>query len=170
MLAELARIDPASAARLHANDKKRIIRALEVYGLSGRTISQHDEETRRLPARYNASTIALTFADRATLYARIDRRVDAMLEMGFEDEVRALLKMDIAPDCTAMQAIGYKEMVGAIRGEYSIGVAADHIKLHSRQYAKRQLTWLRRNESIRWIAWDKEPDFEQISGLGFGRT
>ena len=159
----LKEIDPAAAARLHPNDKKRIVRALEIYHLSGKTISQHDAETRAHPPRYEALKLALTFADRKDLYARIDKRVDRMFRLGLENEVRTLLDMGVPLDSTAMQAIGYKEVAGALMGEYSMEAAAEMIKQSSRRYAKRQLTWLRRDERVRWIAWDKEPEIEKCA-------
>jgi tRNA dimethylallyltransferase len=160
MLRELSGFDPESAAKLYANDKKRIVRAFEVYKTSGKTIAQHDRETQALPPRYDAIKFALTFIERPVLYARIDSRVDDMLTAGLEREVRRLLEMGLHPDCTAMQAIGYKEMAGAILGNCEMAAAADMIKQRSRNYAKRQLTWLRRDETVHWISWDKSPDIE----------
>ena len=151
LLGELRKFDPERAAKLHPADKKRIVRAMEVYILTGRTITQHDAETRAVPPRYDAAKIALTFADRQDLYARIDRRVDAMMQQGLLDEVRALLAAGIPADCTAMQAIGYKECLGCLAGECTQDEAVAEIKLRSRQYAKRQLTWLRRNRDIHWF-------------------
>jgi len=158
MLRRLGEFDPESAARLHANDKKRIVRAMEVYAMSGNSISQHDRDTKALPPRYDALKIALTFSDRAELYARVGRRVDAMLLRGFCAEVRGLLEMGVAPGATAMQAIGYKEMTGAVLGHLSIEDAVENIKMETRRYAKRQLTWLRRDKGILWREWEKEPD------------
>ena len=160
MLERLRELDPPSAARLHPNDKKRIVRALEVYYSSGKTISQHDAGTKLTAPRYEAIKFALTFADRNELYKRIDRRVDIMFEAGLEREVRLLLDMGVSPDSTAMQAIGYKEVVGAIVGDYDMNAAVEMIKQGSRRYAKRQLTWFRRDEQIRWITWDEAPDIE----------
>lgn len=159
MLAKLRGFDAESSAKLHANDRKRIVRAFEVYLTTGTTIAKHDLETRSLPPRYDAVKFALTFASRAVLYARIEARVDAMIEKGLEDEVRALLDVGVPPGCTAMQAIGYKETIGAINGGLDMDFAAGKIKTESRRYAKRQLTWLRRDESVNWLVWEKEPDF-----------
>jgi len=158
MLSKLREFDPDSADKLHANDKKRIVRAFEVYATTGQTISEHDRYTKRLPPKYDAVKIGLTFSDRADLYKRIDTRVDTMLDKGLENEVRALLDMGLRPGCTAMQAIGYKEIAGAITGLYTLGQAVDKIKMESRRYAKRQLTWLRRDEKIKWFTWESEPD------------
>ena len=156
---ELSQIDPEAAARIHPNDEKRILRALEVFRTTGKTISQHDRESRAIPNRYVPLTIGLDFADRADLRNRIDLRVDEMMERGLAAEVESLLAAGISPDCTAMQAIGYKEMVAAITEGRSVCEGAEEIKLRSRQYAKRQLTWFRRNERIFWHRWEKVPDF-----------
>ena len=157
--AELEAIDPEAAARIHPNDEKRIIRALEVWLSTGKTISQHNKETQALPNRYTPLTIGLNFADRADLWARIDKRVDIMMEQGLVDEVEALLASGVPDSCTAMQAIGYKEMVAALREGRPAAEGAEEIKLRSRQYAKRQLTWFRRNSAAKWHLWEKEPDF-----------
>ena len=151
LLGELRKVDPERAARLHPADKKRIVRAMEVYILTGKTITQHDAETRAVPPRYDAAKIALDFADRQDLYDRIDRRVDAMVRQGLFDEVRALLAAGVPADCTAMQAIGYKEAVAAVRGEASPQDAVAAIQLASRRYAKRQKTWFRANPAVQWL-------------------
>ena len=156
MLLKLSKFDPQSAAKLHSNDRKRIVRAFEVYSATGKTISQHDVETRSLPPRYEAKKFALTFSDRAELYARIDKRVDIMLEIGLVDEVRSLLDMGVPLGCTAMQAIGYKEIAEVILGKCALDHAVERIKMESRRYAKRQMTWLRRDTSIEWITGEKE--------------
>ena len=159
LLEELAKVDPESAARLHPNDEKRIVRALEVYLTTGKTITQHNADTLAIPPRYAALTLNLSYEDRADMWSRIDRRVDVMMEQGLVEEVRALLGSGVPEKCTAMQAIGYKEMVQAIRvtGDYAAG--AEEIKLRSRQYAKRQLTWFKRNTAARQIVWGHEPNF-----------
>ena len=160
MLEELARVDPETAARLHPNDHKRIVRALEVFQQTGKTISQHNRETRALSPRYDALTLSLAFQRREDMWARIDRRVDEMMAAGLAEEVRALLDSGVPVRCTAMQAIGYKEMAAALRGGGDVCAAAEEIKLRSRQYAKRQLTWFRRTEGAKWLFWGPEPDFE----------
>lgn len=159
MLAELAKVDPEAAARLHPNDHKRIVRALEVYHSTGKTISEHNRETQALPPRYEALTIGLNFQDRADLWERIDARVDQMAANGLEREVRELLSSGLSPACTAMQAIGYKEFVAAVEGTMTWREAEELVKLRSRQYAKRQLTWFRRAPETHWLLWDKNPDF-----------
>ena len=158
LLEELAKVDPESAARLHPNDEKRIVRALEVYLTTGKTITAHNAETLAIPPRYDALTLNLSYEDRTDMWSRIDRRVDVMMEQGLVEEVRALLSSGVPDKCTAMQAIGYKEMVQAVRvtGDYKAG--AEEIKLRSRQYAKRQLTWFKRNAAAKQIVWGSNPD------------
>ena len=157
--AQLERVDPDAAARIHPNDEKRIVRALEVYLSTGVTITRHDRESRALPDRYTPLTIALNFRQRPWLWARIDRRVDEMMARGLEGEVRSLLADGVPRDCTAMQAIGYKELAAAILEGRPAGEGAEEVKLRSRQYAKRQLTWFRRNREAHWLLWEKMPDF-----------
>lgn len=151
MLALLQSIDPDSAARLHLSDRKRIIRALEVYYETGETITAHNIKTQAIPPRYTPLWLGLDFADRAELYRRIDLRVDIMLQQGLIEEIRTLLASGIPGKCTAMQAIGYKEFISALDGQCSIEEAADEVRKSSRHYAKRQLTWFRRNKNIHWI-------------------
>lgn len=156
---ELRRIDPASAASLHPNDKKRVIRALEVYRETGKTMSQHNAETQTIPPRYEPVFLGLAYADREEMKRVIDLRVDQMAAQGLLDEVRALLARGVPRTATAMQAIGYKECLGCLAGECTEAEAIAEIKLRSRQYAKRQLTWLRRNKDIHWFIWKKTRDF-----------
>lgn len=158
LLQELRRVDPESAARLHPADTKRILRALEVYRETGETITAHDERTRSLPPRYDAVWLGLRFADREDMKALIDRRVDAMVRSGLEEEVRALLQSGLPPSATAWQAIGYKEFLGVLEGTATMEQAVAEVKLRSRQYAKRQRTWFRRNRDTNWIFWEKSPD------------
>ena len=153
----LEAVDPERAARLHQNDEKRIIRALEVYYETGRTLTEHDRESQSLPPRYEAATIFLNYADRADLWKRIDSRVDEMERAGLVEEVRRLLHSGVSPKATAMQAIGYKEFSAALRGEESLEAALGQVKLRSRQYAKRQVTWFRRNEQAFRYEWKKIP-------------
>ena len=160
LLSRLAQVDPDSAARLHPNDEKRIIRALEVYQSTGKTITQHNLETQAIPPRYDALTLALAFERREDMWSRIDRRVDQMMDQGLVAEVQGLLDSGVPAKCTAMQAIGYKEMAAALLSGGDVRSAAEEIQLRSRQYAKRQLTWFRRNKAARWLLWGREPDFE----------
>ena len=159
LLAELQTIDPDSAARLHPGDEKRILRALEVWYETGETITQHDHRTRQQPPRYRAAYIGLSFQDRAQLRRRIDLRVDEMVRQGLLEEVQALLAAGLPPTATAWQAIGYKQFLAAADGRCTVTEAIEEVKLRSRQYAKRQLTWLRRNPDIHWILWGEEPNF-----------
>lgn len=158
MLKRLASFDPDSAARLHLNDKKRIIRAVEVYLQTGITITAHNARTAALPPRYDAVMIGLRTEPRQILYSRIDRRVTKMLDAGLEQEARQLLESgDLAG--TAAQAIGYKEMLAYFRGEATLEQAADLIRQKSRNYAKRQLTWFQRDDRVHWITYN-QPESE----------
>lgn len=156
----LREIDPERASILHPGDKRRIVRALEIYELTGITITEHDRRTQALPKRFDDAAIHLSFKDRARLYERIDRRVDMMVEQGLFDEVAGLLASGLSPACTAMQAIGYKEAALALSGELTREEAVELIKQSSRRYAKRQLTWFNRNTEALRITWDDVPDFE----------
>ncbi|MDR3149114.1 MAG: tRNA (adenosine(37)-N6)-dimethylallyltransferase MiaA [Oscillospiraceae bacterium] len=153
--ARLQLIDPESAAKIHPSNKIRVIRALEIFYLTGKTKSETDRITRDIPPRYPSVKIALNFIDRENLYSRIDKRVDVMVKCGLIDEVR---KIGIPT-----LAIGYKEITAALNGEFSISEAVERIKKASRNYAKRQLTWLRSEADLNWIHWENEPDF--VRGL-----
>ena len=161
MLETLAAFDPERAAKLNPGDRRRILRAIEVYRLTGVTATEHDAETRRRPPRYEAARIVLNYRDRADLYARIDRRVELMVENGLFDEVAALLDSGLSLDCTAMQAIGYKEAALALRGGLTRDEAVALIQQGSRRYAKRQITWFSRWEDAHRIFFGREPDFEE---------
>ncbi|MCD8212364.1 MAG: tRNA (adenosine(37)-N6)-dimethylallyltransferase MiaA [Oscillospiraceae bacterium] len=161
MYRELERVDPERAASLEPTDQKRVIRALEIWYETGSTMTQHDQASRLQPPRYEAVTIGLTFADRSQLYSRIDRRVEKMMADGLVDEVSALLQAGIPRRCTAMQAIGYKELADALEEGRPPEQAEEEIKQRTRQYAKRQLTWFRRNSSVRWFQWEDTPDPDQ---------
>ena len=149
MMEKLRSIDPEAAARIH--DRKRMIRALEVYYETGETITAHNLRTQAIPPKYSPLWLGLDFEDRSELYRRIDLRVDIMLQQGLVEEIRELLASGIPAKCTAMQAIGYKEFVAALEGAIPIEEAADQVRIASRHYAKRQLTWFRRNKNIHWI-------------------
>ena len=153
MMARLAAVDPDSAARLHLSDKRRILRALEVYLATGETITVHNARTKAIPPRYEAVMIGLNTEPRQILYDRIDRRVGVMLEQGLLQEVQSLLE-DGLLEGTAAQAIGYKELLAYFRGEMTLETAADLIRQKSRNYAKRQLTWFRRDERVKWIVYN----------------
>ena len=160
LLSELRSFDPERADKLHPSDKKRVLRALEVYYTSGQTITEHDRQTQAAPARYTAKTLALSFENRADLYARIDKRVLSMVSAGLFEEVQGLISSGISAEGTAMQAIGYKEAALALSGFISREQAVAQIQRESRRYAKRQLTWLRRKENLAWILWNSDPDLE----------
>ena len=148
---QLKAVDPAAAARLHPNDVRRVVRALEIYRITGRTQSEQAAlDAQRGDGPFSERVYALDWP-REALYARIDRRVDEMLQSGLVDEVRRLMKNE-AVFSTAAQAIGYKELISALRGERTVTEAAEEIKLRSRQYAKRQLTWFRRTPDVKWVA------------------
>ncbi len=149
MQALLKDIDPEAAARIH--DRKRLLRALEVYYETGETITAHNRRTQALPPKYTPLWLGLDFADRAELYERIDLRVEIMVQQGLVKEIRALLASGIPEKCTALQAIGYKEFVDALNGGITIANAAAQVQQSSRRYAKRQLTWFRRNKSMHWL-------------------
>lgn len=165
MLELLKTFDPERAEKLHPSDRRRIIRAIEVYKLTGMTITEHDEQTKLIPPRYAAAKIVLDFKDRQRLYERIDKRVDEMMSAGLTDEVRRLLASGVGDNSTAMQAIGYKEPAAYLRGEISLDEATELIKRESRRYAKRQLTWLRRDDDCLRITWGDSPDFNEALRL-----
>ena len=151
MLALLQTIDPEAAARLHLADRKRIIRALEVFYETGETITMHNKRTQEIPAKYTPVWFGLDDENRQDLYDRIDARVEAMLNSGLLAEIQSLLDRGIPEKCTAMQAIGYKEYVDALQGRCSVAEATSLVQQASRHYAKRQLTWFRRNKEIHWL-------------------
>lgn len=161
---ELRAVDPARAEKLAPADKKRLVRAMEVFRLTGEPISVHDARTRALPPRWDSLRVVLSYAEREALYARIDERVDAMVREGLFTEVETLLRQGLSPESCAMQAIGYKEVVEALSGKCSAEQAVDAIKQNSRRYAKRQLTWLRRDTGAQRIAWDGVPDLPAAAG------
>lgn len=151
LLEELRGVDPETAGRLTVSDGKRIIRALEVYRLTGTAISEHNRLSRQQPPRYQAQWLGLDYEDRAELYARIDRRVEQMLQAGLLEEIQRLMRQDMPAPATALQAIGYKEFLDAFDGRCTLQEAVAMVQQSSRRYAKRQRTWFRRNPQIRWI-------------------
>ena len=152
----LREIDPDTAARLHLSDRKRIIRALEIYLETGETMTAHNLKTQAIPPKYEPLWLGIDFAERSELYRRIDLRVDIMLQMGLVQEIQDLLAEGVPAKCTAMQAIGYKEFVSALEGIGTIAEAAAMVQQSSRRYAKRQLTWFRRNPNMHWLIRDRE--------------
>ena len=165
MLARLQAIDPEAASRLHRKDRKRILRALEVYLETGQTITEHNRRTQSIPPRFHPLWLGLDFEDRADLYARIDRRVGLMLEAGLMEEIQGLLASGIPARATAMQAIGYKEFVDALEGRCTLEQAADQVRQSSRRYAKRQLTWFRRNSAMHWLTRTPETGMAEILSM-----
>ena len=162
LMDRLRAVDPESAERIPPSNQKRVIRALEIYLESGKTMTQHNLETQQRPPKYEPLWIGLDYVNREALYARINRRVDLMVEQGLLEELQRLLAQGIPENATSMQAIGYKELMGYIRGECSLEEAKELLKQSSRRYAKRQRTWFRRNPKIHWFLLEDEPNFEAL--------
>ena len=160
MAAWLRSVDPEAEARIH--DRKRLLRALEVYLETGETITEHNRRTQAIPPRFTPVWLGLSFANRQTLYDRIDRRVTGMLEAGLLEEIRQLLSSGVPETATAMQAIGYKEFIAALEGHCTVEAAADQVRQSSRRYAKRQLTWFRRNKAMHWLIQEDGQDGAEI--------
>ncbi len=153
--------DPETAASLHENNRGRVIRAIEVCRLTGIPMSEHRRRSRSQPSPYRSLKVGIGFSDRQRLYDRIDRRVDDMLARGLLEEARAYLRR---PDlATAVQAIGYKELAGYFRGEIPLEKAAENLRRETRRYAKRQLTWFRRDPEIHWFYPEEFASFEEFS-------
>ena len=150
LAAELAQIDPVALEKSQGNPR-RIIRALEVWQETGETITAHNQRTAAIPPRFDPLWIGIDFEDRQELYDRIDLRVELMVRDGLLDEIRDVLASGIPEKATAMQAIGYKEFIDAMSGRATIDEAIAQVQLSSRRYAKRQLTWFRRNPKINWL-------------------
>lgn len=155
MLAKLAEIDPRTAEKLHPSDKKRIIRAFEVYHLTGKTITEQKEISRTGDKIIDPCIIGITYRDREKLYERINRRVDIMLENGLEQEARQAYQRACGG---AFQAIGHKELFGYFKGDCTLEEAAESLKMQTRRYAKRQLTWFNKDKRIHWFYADEEMD------------
>lgn len=146
----LRKVDPASAEAIHANNVKRVIRALEFYHLSGQKISEHNETERQKQSPYNFAYFVLN-DERAKLYERIDKRVDAMIEAGLVNEVQKLKDMGCSREMVSMQGLGYKEILAYLDGEYTLEEAVYIIKRETRHFAKRQLTWFKRERDVIWL-------------------
>ena len=159
--ARLAMVDPESAQRLHPNNLKRVIRALEVYEQTGMTIGEFNRQHKRSIPKYTAIKIGVCPAERQTLYDRIDQRVDQMLSDGLLEETQRLLSKGELTG-TAAQAIGYKELLGYLQDKDSLHSCVELLKQRSRNYAKRQLTWLKRDDSIHWIYYNGDEDFSNV--------
>ncbi len=152
----LQTVDPESAASIPAENVKRVIRALEYFHLTGEKFSLHNERERQKPNAYNAAYFVLN-DDRDVVYRRIDSRVDKMLEDGLVEEVEGLLRSGDLEQCNSFQALGYRQMADCLRGEISLEEATDRIKQETRHFAKRQLTWFRREPDTIWV---NRPDFD----------
>ena len=162
----LREVDPESAEATHPNNVKRVIRALEIYKTTGRTKTELDRLSRENESEYDALVVGLRYEDRERLYERIDKRVDIMLEMGLEKEIRELMADGVfESSVTAGQAIGYKELFGYINGESSYEEAVAILKQSTRRYAKRQLTWFSNRGNVEWIDIKNENNFEQILNI-----
>lgn len=163
MLENLRKVDPQIASTLHLNDKKRIIRALEIFARTGETMTAHNARTKAMPPRYDATMVGLRWP-REALYARINARVSAILERGLLEETKKLLDGGFLGG-TAAQAIAYKEMLGYLRGECSLAAAADLLRQKSRNYAKRQMTWFGGDTRMNWIDCNENQSFAQITQI-----
>lgn len=160
----LMEIDPEAASRIHVNDTRRIIRAIEVFEQTGRPMSSHRAESRSAPPGYRYTLFGLRL-ERDTLYRRINERVDTMLSRGLLEEVRRLKKNGYTKNTTAMQGLGYKEALAYLRGELTYHEMAEYIKRETRRYAKRQMTWFRRNENVFWIDVDALSEAAEIAKI-----
>lgn len=157
----LALVDPVSAEEIHENNSKRVIRALEFYELTGEMISKHNEEQRQREAAYQSCYFVLT-DDRQKIYERIDKRVDVMMDMGLLEEVRALKEQGMKRGMVSMQGLGYKEILDYLDGICTLEDAIETIKKESRHFAKRQLTWFRRERDVIWLDKKEYPSEEQL--------
>lgn len=158
---KLKEIDPEAAEKIHMNNVKRVIRAIEVYTYSQKPISMHQEESRKNPSKYSFMIFGLRM-DREKLYERINQRVDLMLEKGLVQEVKKLIEMGYDKSTIAMQGIGYKEILSYLRGEITLDEAVYVLKRDTRHYAKRQLTWFNRMKDVTWIDIDQNSNLNEI--------
>ena len=161
LMAELREIDPVALDKSQ-NNPRRIIRALEVFLETGETITAHNERTAAIPPRFDPLWIGIDYVNRQELYDRIDLRVELMVKDGLLDEIREVLGSGIPEKCTAMQAIGYKEFIDAMAGRATMDEAIAQVQQSSRRYAKRQLTWFRRNEKVQWLRREPGQSPEEI--------
>ncbi|AEV68354.1 tRNA (adenosine(37)-N6)-dimethylallyltransferase MiaA [Acetivibrio clariflavus] len=158
---KLKEIDPEAAEKIHMNNVKRVIRAIEVYTYTHKTISMLQKESRNNPSKYRFTVFGLTMG-REKLYERINQRVDKMIEKGLVQEVKKLIEMGYDKSTIAMQGIGYKEILSYLRGETSFDEAVYLLKRNTRRYAKRQFTWFKRMEDVHWINLDETQDLQEI--------
>ena len=161
---ELRQVDPEALERSQGNPR-RILRALEVWQETGETITAHNLRTQAIPPKFTAQWLAIDYVNRQDLYDRIDLRVHVMIREGLLDEIRSLLAEGIPENATAMQAIGYKEFVDALAGRATLEEAIASLQQSSRRYAKRQLTWFKRNPQVRWLRRDAGTTGEEILSL-----
>lgn len=160
LLAELASFDEEMAKRLHPNDTLRIIRAIEIYKTTGITMTEHIERSKNEEPPYNPVILGLTYRNRELLYDQINKRVDKMLDAGLIDEARRVLASNCSK--TAMNAICYKELASYINGQCDLSAAVENLKQQTRRYAKRQLTWFRKDARVNWVFIDDYSDFEEL--------
>ena len=161
LLERLRKADPETAEKLSPTDRKRIVRGLEVYELSGTTLSEFNRRSREFPDRYRSCIIGIGYRDRQKLYDRINLRVDMMLRDGLIDEVKGFYSENAGK--TVVQAIGCKELLPYLRGEQTLDEAVEKLKMETRRFAKRQLTWFRRNDKIIWIYADECDSFAEFA-------
>lgn len=161
----LAEVDPDAAAQIHANNVKRVVRALEFYHETQTPISRHNEEQRARISPYRYAYFVLN-RDRAVIYDRINLRVDQMIEEGLVEEVKGLLERGVDPDCLSMQGLGYKEIIAYLNGGMTLDEAVDLLKKSTRHFAKRQLTWFRREKNVIWMNYgDYSSNEEMLSKM-----
>ncbi|MBQ9760548.1 MAG: tRNA (adenosine(37)-N6)-dimethylallyltransferase MiaA [Clostridia bacterium] len=162
----LRAVDPESADAIHENNVKRVIRALEIYLTTGMTKTEADARSRRFAAPYDATVIGLCFEERALLYDRIDRRVELMLSDGLLEETKRLMAEGVfEKNATAAQAIGYKELLGHLRGEGTLAEAVETLKRATRRYAKRQMTWFGAKDYVNWITLDQNGGMRSMEDI-----
>jgi tRNA dimethylallyltransferase len=157
---KLKKIDPEASNRIHINDKKRIIRALELYYSSGKTLTEQNNLSKNIPLKYNVRTIGLNYSKRENLYSKINSRVDSMISRGLVQEVCEVLSMQCSK--TARSAIGYKEFTDFLKSKCSLDEVIEKVKTKTRRYAKRQLTWFLKDESVFWIYIDDYKNFNEV--------
>lgn len=163
LYAKLVDVDKEAAKKIHPNNLNRVVRGLELFHSIGTTISQQVENSTKTPSEFTPLYLGITYSDREMLYQRINQRVDIMLKNGLLDEAEQMLASH--SEGTACQAIGHKELSSYLRGETTLEQATDKLKMETRRYAKRQLTWFRRNEEMHWLYPDKEDVLEKAFGL-----
>lgn len=161
---ELYKVDPISAKRIHINDRQRVIRALEIFYETGKPMSNHNKDFRKEKDQYNLTMVALIM-ERKKLYHRINERVDLMLKEGLVEEVAGLMEKGYNRELISMQGIGYKEIISYLEGEVNLDEATTILKRNTRRYAKRQLTWFKRDKRVKWIDVDKFNTIEETSNF-----